>query len=516
MVVMQEGVMSDYVVVGAGSAGSVVVRRLLDAGHSVHLIEAGPVDADPAIHSPQGWPTLLGGPLDWGVFTTPQRYANHRTLFWPRGRVLGGSSSLNGMIYIRGHASDYDGWAQASGDRGWAWAEVLDRFKRSEAHELGASPYHGAEGLLPVSTIGTPHPLSAAFVDGAMANGHRPIEDFNAEQMVGVGYNQTTTRGGERMSAWASFVAPVLQHPNLTVSTEALVHRVVVETGCAVGVEYSHDGGASQRSYADSEVVLCAGVLGSPKALLLSGIGPTAHLEVVGVDPLVELPGVGENLHDHLLVSNLYEAKGPLPAGANNLLEAQLYARSRHCDGPAPDLQPLFIHVPYPADGYPTPEHGYTIAAGLVAPRSRGTLRLASADPNATPLADPNILADPADLEAMVDAVEMCREIGASSAFAPWRAAEVAPGREATTRAELCEFVRRSVGTYHHQVGTCKMGAADDPAAVVGADLRVRGIEGLRVADASIMPKVPAGNTNAPSIMIGERAAELIMGTSSA
>ena len=255
----QEGAVSDYVVVGAGSAGSVVVRRLLDAGHSVHLIEAGPVDTSPAIHSPQGWPALLGGPLDWGVFTTPQRHANDRRLFWPRGRVLGGSSSLNGMIYIRGHASDCDGWAQACGDRGWAWDNVLALFKRSEAHELGATEYHGVGGPLPVSTIGTPHPLSVAFVDGAMANGHRLIEDFNADEMVGVGYNHTTTRGGQRMSAWTSFVAPVLDHPDLTVSTGALVHRIVVERGCAVGVEYSHDGGPPRRAYADSEVVLCAG-----------------------------------------------------------------------------------------------------------------------------------------------------------------------------------------------------------------------------------------------------------------
>jgi choline dehydrogenase len=505
---------SDFVVVGAGSAGSVVVRRLLDAGHSVHLIEAGPADTDAAIHSPQGWPTLLGGPLDWGVYTTPQRHANDRRLFWPRGRVLGGSSSLNGMIYIRGHASDYDGWAQACGDRGWAWDNVLALFKRSEAHELGATEYHGSDGLLPVSTIGTPHPLSVAFVEGAIANGHSLVEDFNADDMVGVGYNHTTTRGGERMSAWKSFVAPVLGHRNLTVTTGTLVHRIVVETGRAVGVEYSRDGGASQRAYAESEVVLCAGVLGSPKALLLTGIGPSAHLEAVGVQPLVELAGVGENLHDHPLVSNLYEARGPLQAGENNLLEAQLYARSTHCDDPAPDLQPLFIHIPYPADGYPVPEHGYTIAAGLVAPKSRGRLRLASADPDAALLADPNILADPADMEALVQAVELCRDIGASPAFTPWRAAEVAPGPEATTRSELREFVRRSVSTYHHQVGTCKMGAADDPAAVVGADLRVRGIEGLRVADASIMPNVPAGNTNAASMMIGERAADLIIAAS--
>jgi choline dehydrogenase len=503
---------TDFIVVGAGSAGSVVVRRLLEAGHSVHMIEAGPVDTDAAIHSPQGWPRLLGGPLDWRVFTTPQRHANNRRLSWPRGRVLGGSSSLNGMIYIRGHASDYDGWAQSSGDRGWAWDEVRPLFKRSEAHQLGASEYHGADGPLPVSTIAEPHPLSAAFVDAAVALGHKVIADFNGGEMVGVGYNHITTRGGERMSAWKSFVAPMLNHPDLTLSTGALVHRVVLEGGRAAGVEYSQGSAAPRYAYADAEVVLSAGVIGSPKVLLLSGIGPGTHLASVGVRPVVDLPGVGENLHDHPLLSNLYAAKGPLTAGTNNVLEAQLYARSHCCDGLAPDLQPVFLHIPYPADGYPTPQHGYTVAPGLVAPKSRGTLRLASADPTQMPLADPNVLADPYDLEALVEAVEICREIGSSVAFAPWRKAEVAPGPDARTRADIREFVRRAVGTYHHQVGTCKMGSPDDPNAVVGADLRVRGVEALRIADASIMPTIPAGNTNAPSIMIGERAADLILG----
>jgi choline dehydrogenase len=491
--------LSDFVVVGAGAAGSVVVRRLLDAGHSVHVIEAGPVDTDPAIHCPQGWPTLLGGPLDWGVFTTPQRHANNRRLFWPRGKVLGGSGSLNGMIYIRGHPDDYDGWATATGDPGWAWKQVLPVFKRSLE-------------LLPVSPITDPHPLSEAFVDAAIALGHKPINGFNTGEMVGVGYNETTTRRGERMSAWKSFVAPVLRHPNLTVTTDVIVHRAIVEKGRATGVEFSGTSGAMTRAYADSEVVLSAGVLGSPKILLLSGIGPAAHLESVGVRPLVDLPGVGENLHDHLLISNLYAAEYDPQPGWNNLLEAQLFTHSSHTDDVAPDLQPLFIHIPYPADGFTTPDHGYTIAAGLVAPRSRGNLRLTSACPAEPVLADPNILADPYDLEAMVDAVVMCRDIGASAAFAAWRKVEVAPGHTARTRDQLRAFVRRAVGTYHHQVGTCKMGAASDPEAVVGPDLRVWGIDGIRVADASIMPTVPHGNTNAPSIMIGERASDLILG----
>ncbi|WP_433710188.1 GMC family oxidoreductase [Nocardia sp. CA-084685] len=503
---------SDYIVVGAGSAGSVVVRRLLDAGHSVHVIEAGAVDSDPAIHSPQGWPVLLGGAHDWGLFTTPQRHAADRRIFWPRGKVLGGSSSMNGMIYIRGHASDYDEWARETGDQSWSWANVLPLFKRSESHELGATEHHGGDGPLPVSRIGTPHPLAAAFVDAAMRNGHKLIEDFNADEMVGVGYTQTTTRGGERMSAWKSFVGPILDHPRLTVTTGALVHRVVVENGRAVGIEFSGEGAELVRAYADAEVVLSGGAIGSPKTLLLSGIGPSAHLASVGVDVVVDLPGVGENLHDHVLLSNVYESKQPLAAGANNLLEAQLYARSDGWTGAAPDLQPLFMHIPYPADGYPVPDNGYTIAPGIVAPKSRGTLRLASSDPYEQPLADPNILADPYDLEAMVDAVQICREIGASEAFAPWRRGELAPGPDARTRDDLREFVRRTAGTYHHQVGTCKMGSAADPDAVVGTDLRVFGVAGLRVADASIMPTVPSGNTNAPSIMVGERAADLILG----
>ncbi len=490
--------MSDYVVVGAGAAGSVVVRRLLDAGHSVHVLEAGPVDTDPAIHSPQGWPTLLGGPLDWGVFTTPQRHANGRRILWPRGKVLGGSGSLNGMIYIRGHADDYDGWATAAGDTGWAWKRVLPLFERSRE-------------LLPVSRISEPHPLSEAFVHAAIALGHKPIGSFNCGELVGVGYNEATTLEGKRMSAWKSFVAPVLGHRRLTVTTEVLVHRLIVEGGNAVGVEFSQGHGDTTRVYAESEIVLSGGVLGSPKMLLLSGIGPAAHLESVGIEPVVDLPGVGENLHDHLLISNIYAVRDELPAGKGNLLEAQLYNHSSRTEDVVPDLQPVFIHIPYPADGFPTPEHGYTIAPGLVAPRSRGNLRLASADPTDPVLADPNVLADSYDLEAMVDAVEMCRDIGASTAFAPWRQVEVSPGPQARTRDQLRAFVRQSVGTYHHQVGTCKMGAPGDAEAVVGPDLRVRGIDGLRVADASIMPTVPHGNTNAPSIMVGERASDLIL-----
>ncbi|MGI5472876.1 GMC family oxidoreductase [Streptomyces sp. CA-132043] len=499
----------DFVVVGAGSAGSVVVRRLLDAGHSVHVLEAGPVDSDERVHSPQGWPQLLQSPLDWAVMTVPQKHANNRPLYWPRGKVLGGSSSLNGMIYIRGHRSDYDAWAY-EGCPGWDWDSVLPLFKRSEDHVDGESAWHGKGGPLPVSRIAEPHPTAAAFVEAAVALGHERTDDFNGDTMAGVGFNHATIRDGRRMSAWQSFAVPVRDNPRLTVTTGAHVHRVLLEGGRAIGVEYAA-GGDLHRAYATAEVVLSGGVIGSAQTLLLSGIGPAAHLREVGIDVAVDLPGVGENLHDHLLVSNVYEASRPLPPGRANLLESQLFTATDP-RRPGPDLQPVFLHLVYPAESYPVPEHGYTIAPGIVRPLSRGTLRLASPDPETAPLVDPNVLAERYDLEAMVDAVELCREIGGQRAFDAWRKAELAPGPEARTRDDLREFVRRAVGTYHHQVGTCRMGR--DSLAVVDPELRVRGVEGLRVADASIMPSVPSGNTNAPTIMVGEKASDLLIAAS--
>nr|WP_197676136.1 GMC oxidoreductase [Nakamurella panacisegetis] len=322
------------------------------------------------------------------------------------------------------------------------------------------------------------------------------------------------------MPAWKSFVVPLGDHPNLTVTTGALATRILLQDGRAIGVEYtvgdtapgSTVSGTSHRALARAEVIVSAGTIGSPKLLLLSGIGPAEHLRDVGVPVTVDLPGVGENLHDHLLVSNTYESRKPVPAGVNNLLEAKFYSFSRGATTEAPDLQPLFLHLVYPAESYPVPEQGYTIAPGLVAPKSRGTLRLASTDPAAAPLVDPNILSDPYDLEAMVDAAEMCREIGQAAAFDEWRGAEVAPDPSATIRDELRDYVRRAVGTHHHRVGTCKMGDPDtDASVVVTPELKVVGVQGLRVIDASIIPTVPAGNTNAPSIMIGEKGSDLIL-----
>ncbi len=499
---------SDYIVIGAGSAGSSLTRRLIDAGHSVHVIEAGSVDTDPNIHSPQGWPALLTGPNDWAVMTTAQQHAGGRELFWPRGKVLGGSSSLNGMIYIRGHRDDYDAW-EAEGNTGWGWDSVLPLFKRSEDHEDGASEFHGAGGPLHVSRLRVRHPAAQAFVDAAVALGHPLTEDFNGEIMEGAGFNHATIKDGKRHSAWQAFVVPVLDSPLLTVTTDALVHRVVISNGEAVGVEYSV-GGETLVATAGAEIILSAGAIGSPAVLQRSGVGDRADLAAAGVDVVVDLPGVGKNLHDHLLVGNIYESPSPLIPGRNNLLESQLFAHSQQTEDNAPDLQPLFLHLPYPTDGGDAPSQGFTIAPGLVAPRSRGTLRIASADPAAAALVDPNILAEDYDVEALVDAVIMCREIGGHEAMAPFVAREYVPSSAPADRDAIRSLVRALAGTYHHQVGTCKMGVGDD--SVVDPQLRVRGVVGLRVADASIMPTVPRGNTNAPAIMVGEKAADLLLG----
>ncbi len=511
---MSEIVESDYVVVGAGSAGSAITRRLIDAGYRVHVLEAGSPDDSPHIHSPQGWPWLLTGENDWTVMTTPQEHLGGRSVYWPRGKTLGGSSSLNGMIYMRGDRTDYDGWEQA-GAQGWSWDDVLPYFLRAEDHADGANAFHGEGGPLHVERIPEEHrhPLASAFVAAGVQAGFAPTDDFNRESLEGVGFNHTTTKDGRRHSAWQAYVAPLGDILPLAVTTGALVDRVVVENGRAVGVEAVVDG-ERVLFRASREVIVSAGAIGSPAILLRSGIGPRARLDDLGIDVVADLPGVGENLHDHLLVSILYSAKDPVPDGRWNLLEAQLFARSSVCSGTAPDLQPLFIHMPYPTDGGAAPAQGYTIVAGIVRPYSRGTIRLEAADPAVAPLVDPQIFADERDLEAMVDAIELSRHVGAQDAFAPFRAEEFAPGADVVSRDDLRAFARRTVGTYHHQVGTCRMGS--DPASVVDPSLRVHGVDGLRVADASVMPFVPSANTNAPSIMIGEKAADLLLGATAA
>lgn len=499
----------DVVVVGSGSGGSVVARRLVDAGVSVALVEAGGPPTHPAIHDPGRWAELPESPLDWGYVTEPQAGCAGRKLAWPRGKVLGGTSTMNGLAHIRGHRLDYDGWAY-HGCPGWGFADVLPLFKRSEDCDLGPSEYRGAGGPLPVRTQYPRHPVLEAMVAASQEAGIPYNPDHNGPELDGVGYSQLTIRDGLRATAWSSFMEPVVDRPNLTVLAHAQACRLRIDHDRCTGVEIVREG-ALELVSARHEVVVCAGAIDSPRLLLLSGVGPAAELAALGIDIRVDLPGVGKNLHDHLLAPVIFASPKPVPeriAGVTQL-HAHLFWRSRP-GLVSPDTQPLCFHQPlYRAEDMDGPADAYTILGGLVRVASRGELRLASADPAAAPVLDPRCLSCEADLEALTASVELAREIGRQPALAEWTAAELYPGPSVRTRDELRSYVRRTATSYHHQVGTCRMGG--DDRAVVDPELRVRGVEGLRVADASVMPFITSGNTNAPTLMIGEKAGDLIL-----
>lgn len=497
---------ADYIVVGAGSAGCAVARKLSDlSAGTILLLEAGGENVHPGIGDPKAWPTLWGTEIDWAYRTVPQEHTADRNHEWPRGRVLGGTSCLNAMQFIRGHRSDFDSWAK-QGNSGWEYDSVLPYMKEIEDFEGGADDLHGAGGPVHVSVLSDkePNPISVAFVAAAEELGYDTTDDLNGIQLEGAGWNPTNIKDGVRQDMWHAMVEPVLDRGDITVRTGAQVRRVLIEDGRCVGVELA-DG---EQIRTRGEVVVSAGALESPRLLMLSGIGAAAQLAELGIDTVADLPGVGQNLHDHLLLGVVYEASAPIPAGRHNLSESVMFWRSND-DLDGPDVQLAAIHVPFHSDQFSAPENSYTIAPGIVRPKARGSVRLSGTSLDDELVIDPNYLGDPADVDGLIDGIRMTRAIGDATAFEGWRLREVLPGPDVTTDDELRDFVAKAASTYYHPAGTCAMGQGRD--AVVDERLRVRGVRGLRVADASIMPRIVSANPNNAIVTIGFKAADMIV-----
>jgi len=525
--------MYDYIIIGGGSAGCVLAARLSeDAGVQVALLEAGPPDDSVLIHCPAGLALLAkSGQANWGLQTVPQAGLNGRRGYQPRGKVLGGSSSVNAMIYTRGHPRDYDGWA-AQGNPGWAWSDVLPFFKRAEHNERGADAFHGSGGPLNVMDLRSPNRHSPDFVQAGVQAGYAHNPDFNGAEQEGVGLYQVTHKNGERYSAAKAYLTPNRARPNLHVLTGAHATRILLEGQRAVGVEFVQDG-QKRELRAKREVLLSAGALLSPQLLMLSGIGPADQLREHGITLRHELPGVGRNLQDHVDVVLVYDAprltdlfglsfKGALNmvrgifewrrqrSGmlTTNFAEAGGFIRSQAGE-PIPDLQLHFVVGKLVNHGRTTTTgHGYSCHVCLLRPKSRGSVRLASADPLAAPLIDPNFLAERDDMDRLIRGFKLMRSILSQPALARFGARELPASAQAHSDAQIEAFIRDHADTIYHPVGSCRMGPG--PMDVVDAQLRVHGLQGLRVVDASVMPSLVGGNTNAPVIMMAEKAAALI------
>ncbi|MFE1315027.1 GMC family oxidoreductase [Streptomyces sp. NPDC058755] len=509
---MQNEESYDYVVVGAGSAGCVVAARLLKRTDArILLLEAGGTDDADAVHRTDILSMVsLWGPQGtvWGYETVPQPGLGGRTISVPQGRMLGGGSSVNAMMWVRGNRRDFDGWRDL-GNEGWGYEDVLPYFRRSESYEESVSRYRGVGGPLSVVPYARPAEVSRAFVAAAGELGFDGPGDYNGERQENTAffYQSTRTKDNRRASTAVAYLQPVLGHPRLTVVTGATATRLVLRGGRAAGVEYLRDG-EPHTATARAEVVLSAGALATPRLLMLSGIGPDAELRGHGIDPVVDLPGVGRNLQDHLLFGVAYESPRELPV-PELLSEAGLFTTARPSgEDAAPDLQYFFGPVQFVDERYKTDAPGFTFAPILARPRSRGTVTLASADVLAPPVVDPHYLEAEEDLEVLVRGITLARELARTRALTPFRGRELAPGADVTSPAGLARYVRESASTVWHPVGTCRMGA--DGGSVVDARLRVHGVDGLRIADASVMPAITTGNTNAAVVMIGEKAADLI------
>jgi choline dehydrogenase len=518
---------ADYIVVGAGSAGCVLAARLSeDPSTRVLLVEAGGKGVHPNIAIPAAFAKQFKTKLDWDYATEPEPACDGRSLYIPRGKGLGGSSSMNAMLYVRGRPLDYDLW-EAAGCPGWGWKDVRPYFLRAENNERGASEHHATGGPLNVADERSPRQLTGRFLASAERVGIPRVPDYNGPEQDGASLVQVTQRNGRRWSCADAYLRPNMKRENLNVLTGAQVLRVELEGGRATGIRYRDRRGREQLARADREVILAAGSIGSPQLLMLSGIGPAGHLREAGVEVTHDLPGVGENLQDHPYVVCIWESKlggslygadkpkqllewllrrtGPL---TSSVAEAFAFVRSRP-GLPAPDLQFHFAPAYFNDNGFDELDgHAFTMGPVLVTPKSRGHIRLRSADPSDKPRILTGSLSEPEDVQALVAGMRMAREMAAAGPLAEAAGREIFPGPGVDGDEDLADDLRRRVELIYHPVGTCRMGSGDE--AVVDAELRVRGIDGLRVADASIMPVIPGGNTNAPTIMVAERAADLI------
>ncbi len=521
---------ADYVIVGAGSAGCVLAHRLSeDPTVQVILLEAGGKDRSPNIKIPAAFAKQFRTALDWDFHTEPEPGCDGRSLYVPRGKGLGGSSSMNAMLYVRGRPLDYDLW-EAQGATGWGWSDVEPYFLKSEHNERGASEYHAVGGPLNVADARSPRELTTQFLAAAQAAGIPNVPDYNGPEQDGSLPVQVTQKNGRRWSAADAYLRPAMRRKNLQVITGATVLGLQFTGDRVSGVRYAtRRGGATEVATAGTEVLLAAGALASPQLLMVSGVGPAAHLEDVGVPVRHDLPGVGQNLHDHPFLVTTHEvpsgslADAETPKGlleyalkrggplASSVAEAFAFVRSRP-GLPAADIQFHFAPAYFVDHGFETFDgHAITIAPVLVSPRSRGELTLRVADPRAKPKITTNALSDPEDMAAMVAGVKLARAIAAQEPFASTITREIYPGPGVVDDADIEADIRQRIELIYHPVGTCRIGALQD-GGVVDAELRVHGLEGLRVIDASVMPLIPGGNTNAPTMMVAERGADLVLG----